>query len=285
MCAPGRGRQDALPGSTPPSGFEIASAPELQGLPLSRIHHDRVPVMEATFEEGHRERVRHQVLDRPLDRSRPEGWIVTGIRDPPACGGRDLDFHLAIPRQIRESLELHSDNLFEFFTTERGKYQDLIDPVEKLGTKSLLQGLPYLDLDRIPIISLMLEDVGTPQIARHDEDRVPEVDRASLSVGEPTVIQDLQQNVEYLRVRLLDLVEQHDAVWSPPHRLGELPSLFISDVSGRARAVSVFPTPVGPRKMKLPTGRSGSCSPARLRRTAFDTARMAWSWLTTLSCR
>src|SRR5678815_5117095 len=30
-----------------------------------------------------------------------------------------------------------------------------------------------------------------------------------------------------------------------------------------ARASSVFPTPVGPRKMKLPSGRLGSCNPAR----------------------
>jgi hypothetical protein len=35
-----------------------------------------------------------------------------------------------------------------------------------------------------------------------------------------------------------------------------------------ARASSVFPTPVGPLKMKAPIGRFGSLSPARLRRIA-----------------
>ena len=39
--------------------------------------------------------------------------------------------------------------------------------------------------------------------------------------------------------------------------------------SASARAVSVLPTPVGPRKMNEPIGRLGSCSPARERRTAF----------------
>ena len=38
--------------------------------------------------------------------------------------------------------------------------------------------------------------------------------------------------------------------------------------SASARAVSVLPTPVGPRKMNEPIGRSGSWSPARARRTA-----------------
>ena len=42
--------------------------------------------------------------------------------------------------------------------------------------------------------------------------------------------------------------------------------------SASARASSVLPTPVGPRKMKLPDGRFGSDSPARARRMAFATA-------------
>ncbi len=40
--------------------------------------------------------------------------------------------------------------------------------------------------------------------------------------------------------------------------------------SASARASSVLPTPVGPRNRKLPSGRFGSCSPARARRIAFD---------------
>ena len=42
--------------------------------------------------------------------------------------------------------------------------------------------------------------------------------------------------------------------------------------SARARASSVLPTPVGPRKMKEPSGRLGSWRPERARRTALLTA-------------
>ena len=38
--------------------------------------------------------------------------------------------------------------------------------------------------------------------------------------------------------------------------------------SASARASSVLPTPVGPRNRNVPIGRSGSCSPARERRSA-----------------
>ena len=52
-------------------------------------------------------------------------------------------------------------------------------------------------------------------------------------------------------------------------------------VSARARASSVFPTPVGPRKRNEPIGRFGSLMPARARTTASATARTASSWPTT----
>ena len=106
-------------------------------------------------------------------------------------------------------------------------------------------------------------------------------------------------------MRLLDLVEQHDGVRPAAHRFGELPALFVADVSGRCadqprdrvllhvlrhvdadhrlgvvehelgerRATSVLPTPVGPRKMNEPIGRFGFLRPARERRIARVTRR------------
>jgi hypothetical protein len=53
-----------------------------------------------------------------------------------------------------------------------------------------------------------------------------------LSVGQPSVVEDLQERVEHIGVRFLDLVEQHDGVRLAPHRLGELPALLVPDVAG-----------------------------------------------------
>ena len=53
--------------------------------------------------------------------------------------------------------------------------------------------------------------------------------------------------------------------------------------SASALANSVLPTPVVPRKINDPIGRFGSCSLARLRRTASATAAIASSWPITRS--
>ena len=72
-----------------------------------------------------------------------------------------------------------------------------------------------------------------PEVGRQDQDGVAEVDRAALPVGQPALVEHLQQHVEHVRVRLLDLVEQHHRVRPPAHRLGQLTALVVADVAGR----------------------------------------------------
>jgi hypothetical protein len=72
-----------------------------------------------------------------------------------------------------------------------------------------------------------------PDVARHDDHGVAEVDAAPLRIGQVPVLQDLKEDVEDLRVRLLDLVEQHHAVALATNRLGQLAALVVADVAGR----------------------------------------------------
>src|ERR1035441_10823999 len=54
--------------------------------------------------------------------------------------------------------------------------------------------------------------------------------------------------------------------------------------AANARATSVLPTPVGPRKRNDPAGRLLDFKPARERRMARANAEMAFSWLMTRLC-
>ena len=69
------------------------------------------------------------------------------------------------------------------------------------------------------------------QVRGHDDDAVAEVDPAALGVGQVPVLEDLEEDVEDLRVRLLDLVEQDDRVALAADRLGQLAALVEADVA------------------------------------------------------
>ena len=57
-------------------------------------------------------------------------------------------------------------------------------------------------------------------VRRHDDDRITEVDRAALSVGQATVVENLQEDIEHIGVCLFDLVEEDHAVRTAPHGFG-----------------------------------------------------------------
>ena len=55
-----------------------------------------------------------------------------------------------------------------------------------------------------------LLDQLAAKVRSHDQHGVAEVDRAALAVRKPPVVENLQQDVENVRVRFLDLVEKYD---------------------------------------------------------------------------
>ena len=121
-----------------------------------------------------------------------------------------------------------------------------------------------------------LRHVGSARIGRHDQDDVAEVDLLAVVVGQLAVIHDLQQDVEQVRMRLLDLVEQQHAMRMLVDAIGQQAALVEADIARRRAdqpaetvcrsmysdmskrssstpsvaasclATSVLPTPVGP---------------------------------------
>ena len=113
--------------------------------------------------------------------------------------------------------------------------EDLVDPVEELRPEMAAHDrvdLPPRRLVRIPCAAPSGDQV-TAQIRGHDHDHVAEVYGAAPTVRQAAVVEELQQDVQHVGVRLLHLVEEHDGVGTPAHRLGELPGLVVTDVAGR----------------------------------------------------
>ena len=71
------------------------------------------------------------------------------------------------------------------------------------------------------------------RIGRHDDDDIAEVGLAPVVVGQRTVVHDLQQHVEDVRVRLLDFIEQQHTVRLLGDRLGQQATLVETDIARR----------------------------------------------------
>ena len=78
-----------------------------------------------------------------------------------------------------------------------------------------------------------MQDALAADVRRHDDDRVLEIDGAALAIGEPAIVEHLQQHVEDVVMGLLDLVEQDHAIGPAANRFGELAPFLEADVAGR----------------------------------------------------
>ena len=114
---------------------------------------------------------------------------------------------------------------------------DLIDPVEELGAEVRPKQVGHLALHCLVCLVAGPAARGgnrrAPDVAGHDHDAVLEVHRATLAVCQAAVVEHLEQHIEHVRMRLLDLIEEDDLVRSAPYRLGQLTTFVIADIPGR----------------------------------------------------
>ena len=71
------------------------------------------------------------------------------------------------------------------------------------------------------------------QVAGENDDRLGEIHRVALAVGEAAVLQDLQKLVQNGGMGLLDLVKQHDGEGVLLDGVGQLAAGLVADVAGR----------------------------------------------------
>ncbi len=152
------------------------------------------------------------------------------MRQPLLRGGRQGQRDLALLQPLAQVAQLDLHDTCDLLQPQRLEDDHLVDAVEQLRPKGCADGLQHPPLDLLPGQSA-LSDVLAAQVGRHDDDRVAEVYRPPLSVGQPPVVEHLEQHIEHFGMRLLHLVEQHHTVRPPAHRLGELARLFVAHVS------------------------------------------------------
>src|SRR5215216_4318901 len=177
----------------------------------------------------------------PRQRSSAELRVVALLGEELLCGICDLDLDALAFEVLVQASEHDVHDLQHVLLREGLEDDDLIYPVEELRPESPLQGLarPPLGLAEVHAVARgeaelpRRDEVLAAYVRGHDNYRVLEVDRPALCIREASVVEDLQERVEDLRMGLLDLVEENDRVGTPADLLRELSRLFVSDVAWR----------------------------------------------------
>ena len=118
----------------------------------------------------------------------------------------------------------------------------LVNTVDKLWSISFLEffqhpffhiGMVQANVTRSKAHRLIIPQTSCSQIASHDNNRVGEVHLATLAVRQLTIIQDLQENIENIWMRLFNLVKEQDRIRSVADLFRQLSSFFIAYIAWR----------------------------------------------------
>ena len=159
--------------------------------------------------------------------------LVRQIRGNGIVIGEDEALLLQAGRQL---VEHDAGDGYEVLLVEAIEADDLVHAVDELGTQELAErlhrALAVLLADAAAEADAALLAVAAG-VGGHDDDGVFKVDLAAVRVGHLAVVENLQQDVQHIRVRLLDLVEENNGVGLAANFFGQLTGLVIADVARR----------------------------------------------------
>src|SRR5882724_4257350 len=238
-------RAPSMPARSPGEGWPLRThqlrhagtegKPQSITLPL---HPNDVTRTVASLQQLERNRILQQPLNGPLEGPGPEDRIVPLLGEELPGLRRDLEPEVAVGEQPLEVAQLELDDSQDVLPAQLMEDDHVVHPIQKLGPEVVPELVAHPLLEPVPgglaRLSARIHDQLAPDVGGHDDDRIAKVHHPPLAVGEPAVVENLEQHVEHVRVGLLDLVEQHDAVGTPPHRLGQLASFLVAHVAGRS---------------------------------------------------
>src|SRR6202020_1122790 len=100
--------------------------------------------------------------------------------------------HLAVLQEPVQALELDVDDLAHILAPQAMEEDDLVDAVQELGPEMAAHDAPHFLLDRLRVLALaQIDEVFGAEVGGHDDEHVAEIDRAPLTVREPSIVEHL----------------------------------------------------------------------------------------------
>src|SRR5262249_41323847 len=124
-----------------------------------------------------------------------------------------VDSYVPVFETPSQIFELDLDNLFQMIFRKSMEDDDLVHSIEELRSEMISHlvqdGFLHTVVADAFESSSIFENPNASDIGGHDDDGVFEIHSPTLSIGQPAVIQNLQQYVEDVTVRFLDFIKQN----------------------------------------------------------------------------
>ena len=141
-----------------------------------------------------------------------------------------------VRQRLLELAQHQGGNLDKVLLGQLVEDNNLIHSAQKFRAQELGEGLHHT-LTRNVRRGLVEAQRSGPLLAAavggHDDDGAFKGNHSALRVGDFALIQNLQQDVHNVRVRLFNLVKEHHRVRSAANLFGQLAGLIVADIAGR----------------------------------------------------
>src|SRR5438105_12819109 len=99
------------------------------------------------------------------------------------------------------------------------KDDDVIDAIQEFRLEVIPQNLCDRFMNLLLIVAYFL-NLARTKIRSHDQDRVLEINRASFRIRQTSVVKNLKQHIEDIRMRLFNFIEKNHCVRPPANSFG-----------------------------------------------------------------
>ena len=132
-------------------------------------------------------------------------------------------------------------DLLGFRLAEVIEHHNFVQAIQKLRTENFFQSTLHIVV-HVGVVLLggktdicRRSHVRNADVAGHYDNGIAEIHRFAVRIGKPAFVQNLQQQIEHVRVRFFHLVEQHHAIRLFVDFFGKVAAFVVTDVSrGRA---------------------------------------------------
>ena len=173
-------------------------------------------------------------LDHAGQWTSAEMLIIALFNQPFTGSVIQLDRNIAI---FKLHFKLHDkfvDNFRDHRWLQPGERNDRVQPVAEFRCKHPLDGFFIVAFPlAAPDADRLLRHIGSAGIGCHNQDDIAEIDILAVVIRQASVVHHLQQNVEQVRMRLFDFIQQQNGMAMLIDGVGQQTALIETDIAGR----------------------------------------------------